>query len=248
MMPAFAAWMPSPKPGATTSSVVSASEAISTSACPTPTVSTSTTSQPRRVEHPQRLRHGGRQPAELAARGHRADEHALVGGVVLHPHPVAEQRAAGERRGRVDRQHADPLARRPQRGDERRRRRRLADAGRPGEPDDLRVPAVAGRARPRPRAARASRSRRARSAGRPRATGRRVARSTRSATSASRRETATRRQAGDVQDQRVALAAAAAQRRRAGAAAAALAARARARARAGRRTCRSGGRARSRRR
>ena len=30
--------------------------------------------------------------------------------MVLHPHPVAEQRAAGERGGRVDRQHADPVA------------------------------------------------------------------------------------------------------------------------------------------
>src|SRR5579875_3005711 len=45
MMPALAAWMPSPKPGARTSKVVSASDATATSACPTPTVSTSTTSQ-----------------------------------------------------------------------------------------------------------------------------------------------------------------------------------------------------------
>ena len=57
--------------------------------------------------------------------------------MVLHPDPVAEQRPAGERRGRVDRQHADPLAParaapRPARG-----RRRLADPGRAGEPDDL---------------------------------------------------------------------------------------------------------------
>ena len=63
------------------------------------------------VQHPQRLRRGAGQPAEVAARGHRADEHAGVGGVVLHAHAVAEQRAAGERRRRVDGQHADPLAR-----------------------------------------------------------------------------------------------------------------------------------------
>jgi hypothetical protein len=62
--------------------------------------------------------------------------------VVLHPDPVAEQRATRERRGRVDREHAHPLAGRAQRGDHRRRRRRLADTGRAGESDDLCVPAV----------------------------------------------------------------------------------------------------------
>ena len=45
-MPALAAWMPSPMPGASSTSVVSAGPAISTSVWPTPTVSTSTTSQP----------------------------------------------------------------------------------------------------------------------------------------------------------------------------------------------------------
>ena len=45
-MPALAAWMPSPIPGASSTRVVSAAEATSTSAWPTPTVSTSTTSQP----------------------------------------------------------------------------------------------------------------------------------------------------------------------------------------------------------
>lgn len=45
-MPALTAWIASPMPGASSTSVVSASEATSTSACPTPTVSTSTTSQP----------------------------------------------------------------------------------------------------------------------------------------------------------------------------------------------------------
>ncbi len=45
-MPALAAWIESPIPGATTTSVESASDAISTSAWPTPTVSTRTTSKP----------------------------------------------------------------------------------------------------------------------------------------------------------------------------------------------------------
>ncbi|CAB4908220.1 unannotated protein [freshwater metagenome] len=45
-MPALAAWMPSPMPGATSTRVVSAREATSSSDWPTPTVSTTTTSQP----------------------------------------------------------------------------------------------------------------------------------------------------------------------------------------------------------
>ncbi len=45
-IPALAAWMLSPMPGATSTSVVSAAAATSTSDCPTPTVSMSTTSKP----------------------------------------------------------------------------------------------------------------------------------------------------------------------------------------------------------
>ena len=51
-IPALAAWIASPIPGATSTRVVSAREAISTSACPTPTVSTRTTLEARRVQHP----------------------------------------------------------------------------------------------------------------------------------------------------------------------------------------------------
>ncbi len=53
---------------------------------------------------------GGREPAEPLAGGHRADEDVAVGGVVLDPRPVAEQRAAAALRGRVDREHGDRLA------------------------------------------------------------------------------------------------------------------------------------------
>ena len=38
-----------------------------------------------------------RQPAGVAARRHRADEHVAVARVGLHPHPIAEDRAAGDR-------------------------------------------------------------------------------------------------------------------------------------------------------
>ena len=50
-----------------------------------------------RVEHPQRLGRAPRESTEVATRGHRADVDARVERVVLHPHPVAEQRAARER-------------------------------------------------------------------------------------------------------------------------------------------------------
>ena len=96
-------------PGASSTTVVSASEAISTSACPTPTVSTSTTSQPAASSTRIACGVAHDSPPRCPRDGHRADVDARVGGVVLHPHPVAEQRAAGERRGRVDREHADPL-------------------------------------------------------------------------------------------------------------------------------------------
>ena len=47
------------------------------------------------------------EPAERAARRHRADEDARVQEVLGQPDPVAQQRAAAERRGRVDREHGD---------------------------------------------------------------------------------------------------------------------------------------------
>ena len=44
--------------------------------------------------------------AGVAAGRHRADEHVAVRGVRLHPDPIAEERAAGDRAGRVDGQTA----------------------------------------------------------------------------------------------------------------------------------------------
>ena len=58
-------------------------------------------------QHADRLRNRDGETAEMPTRGHRADEHAGVERVVLHPDPVAEDGAAGERRRRVDGQHAE---------------------------------------------------------------------------------------------------------------------------------------------
>ncbi len=49
-------------------------------------------------------------PPKLTARRHAADEHVAVGRVRLHPQPIAENRAAGERAGRIDGDDADRLA------------------------------------------------------------------------------------------------------------------------------------------
>ena len=74
----------------------------------------------------------------MSAAGHRPDEHALVGRVLAHPHPVAEQGTAGERRRGVDGEHPDLAPAPPQGGDQRGRRRRLADPGRARQPHDMR--------------------------------------------------------------------------------------------------------------
>ena len=97
---------------------------------------------------------GGRgrrgQSAELPPTGHRADVDAGVGGVLAHPDPVAEQRAAAERAGRIDGQHGHPPARRAIPADQRGGEGRFPDPGWTGEAHDAR------RAAGRPTSARAT--------------------------------------------------------------------------------------------
>ena len=110
MIPAFSAWTESPEPGISTSSTVSAMPITSTSLWPVPTVSRKTTSLPAASSSEQRLQRRLREPAEVAARPHRADEDAGVEEVVGEPDPVAEQRALRERARRVDGDDADRAA------------------------------------------------------------------------------------------------------------------------------------------
>ena len=95
MTPAFSAWIESPEPGISTSTTVSAWSMTSTSAWPTPTVSRKHVVLARGVHQQRRLQRRLREPAERAAVGHRADEHARVEEVLGQPDAVAEQRAAG---------------------------------------------------------------------------------------------------------------------------------------------------------
>ena len=101
------------------------------------------------------------QPAERAAVGHRADEDAGVEEVLGQADAVAEQRAVGERRRRVDREHGDLAVLRAAQLGQRADERRLARAGRAGEPDDRRVARCAGRPRGRAPSPRGRRTRRA---------------------------------------------------------------------------------------
>ena len=110
---------------------------MSISACPTPTVSMKTSSRPGGVEQQRCLQRGLGETAERAAVGHRADEHAAVEEVLGEADAVAEQRPLGERRGGVDRQHADRAPGLAPRLGERADQRRLAHAGGAGEADDL---------------------------------------------------------------------------------------------------------------
>src|SRR5262245_1822552 len=95
------------------------------------------------VEDAHRLRGRQRQSAEVTTGGHRPDEHALVGGVVLHADAVAEDGPAGERAAGVDGQDADLGAGGADEADELVRQRRLARAGCAGDADRVR-PARAG--------------------------------------------------------------------------------------------------------
>ena len=70
----------------------------------------------RGVEDQRDFARRARQAAEMAARGHAADEHAGVAGVRLHADAIAEDRAAGIRAGRIDRDHGDRLHRAIARG------------------------------------------------------------------------------------------------------------------------------------
>ena len=75
------------------------------------------------------------EPAERAARRHRPDEHAGIERDGFHANAVAEQRAAGERRRRIDGDDADRQARRRDSAREPRRERALPRARRAGDAD-----------------------------------------------------------------------------------------------------------------
>ena len=139
MTPALSAWIESPEPGISTSTTESAWSITSTSAWPTPTVSRKTSSLPAASISSAACSAASASPPSAPRRRHRADEDAGVEEVLGQPDAVAEQRAAAERRRRVDREHGDLAVGGAAELDQRADQRRLAGAGRPGEADDRRV-------------------------------------------------------------------------------------------------------------
>ncbi len=89
------------------------------------------------VEHGRGRRRRRRQPAGVAARRHRADEHVAIAGIRLHPHPVAEQGATGDRRRRIHGHDRDRTSGRADLGEERGDQGRLARPGRPGDAHEM---------------------------------------------------------------------------------------------------------------
>ena len=94
------------------------------------------------VEHQRRVGGRARQSAEMAAGRHAPDEHARIAGVRLHPEPIAEHRAAAERAGRVDRDHADRESAATKLGRQPIDERALPRAGRTGHADEVGAPGV----------------------------------------------------------------------------------------------------------
>ncbi len=82
----------------------------------------------RRVEQQGSLQSRLREAAQRAPVGHRADEDTPVEEVLCQADAVAQQRALGEGRGRVDREHANGATRLTSCLGQRADQRRLADA------------------------------------------------------------------------------------------------------------------------
>ena len=95
---------------------------------------------PRRVEQEDRLQRRLREASEVTPRPHRADVDAGVEEVVAEADAIAEERTARERARGVDGDDADRPPGLPDVRDESGDERRLAGAGRPGDPDDRSLP------------------------------------------------------------------------------------------------------------
>ncbi len=114
---------------------VSTIPATVTSDWPTPTVSTSTTSYAAASSTAIACTVARATPPRVPALGRGPDVGLGVGREPRHPGLVAEHRPAGAHAGRVDGEHADPVAGRGQPGAERLDERRLPDPGHAGDAD-----------------------------------------------------------------------------------------------------------------
>jgi hypothetical protein len=88
---------------------MSTMSATAVSDWPTPTVSTTTTSKPAASDCRDRLAGPAGDAAEGGARGRGRMKSALLGRKPGHARLVAEDGAAADLRGGIDRQHGDPM-------------------------------------------------------------------------------------------------------------------------------------------
>ena len=99
--------MPSPDSGTSTRTVESAIRATSSSDWPDADRLHEDPVEPGGIEQVAHFAGAGGEPAERAAGGHGADVDALVQGDGFHADAVAEQGAAGEGAGGIDRDDRD---------------------------------------------------------------------------------------------------------------------------------------------
>ncbi len=89
-------------------------------------------------QHRGRIPGRRREPTRLTPAGHAPDEHTRILGVLLHPDPVPEDGAPGDGTGRIDREHRDASARRPDGAHERTGETALAGTRRAREAHEMR--------------------------------------------------------------------------------------------------------------
>ena len=128
--PALIAWTSSPISGASRTTVVSAAAATSTSLWPVPTVSSRIRSKPAASSTVAAATDDAARPPACPREAMLRMKTPSSRGVRLHPDAVAEERAAGDRRGRVDGDDGHGPAGRPDLPDERGDERGLAGARR----------------------------------------------------------------------------------------------------------------------
>jgi hypothetical protein len=97
MIPRFTPCSSSPPAGASSRTKRSVISATTVSDCPTPTVSTSTTSNPAASQSATRLARAPRNAPELRLRRRRTDEGLRIAREPLHPRLVAQDRTARAR-------------------------------------------------------------------------------------------------------------------------------------------------------
>src|SRR5690606_20365799 len=98
--------------------------------------------KPCGIENARDISGASREPAQISARRHRADEDPFIEEMLLHANAVAEDGASRKRTCRIDRDHSDPHPFFTDGGNERSDKRALSGSGRTGDSDRIGPPSV----------------------------------------------------------------------------------------------------------